>query len=156
MGLETWGDVGSAGTYRVYLEVSDTLCGGNIYGDGKPNCAYNHAIYTTGMRYLGRSIGHTFDNDAEVWTLGAMLNDSRNGSWRLTLAAGNLNREGQPDPANTVTPVKQKYRSANLVHRRSLQIGELQAEVGIESLDNQVTGEDDQDWRVSLNWHRDW
>ena len=44
-GMETWGGLGSLGTYRVYLEVSDTLCGGNVYGSGKADCAYNHPIY---------------------------------------------------------------------------------------------------------------
>jgi hypothetical protein len=155
-GIETWGTLGSVGTYRVYLEVSDTLCGGNVYGDGEPNCAYNHPIYSTGFRYKGRSIGHSFDNDAEVWTLGAMLNDSHDASWLLTLASGNLNRQGVSDPANTVTPVKKDYWNASLVHRRRLPVGEIQAVAGVESLDDPVTGHNDQDWRVSLNWRHNW
>ena len=156
MGIETWGDLASLGSYRVYLEVSDTLCGGNITGEGKPNCAYNHSIYTTGYRYRERSIGHSFDNDAEIWTLGAMLNDSHDGSWLLTLASGNLNREGASDPANTVTATKKKFQSVGLVHRRSLPIGEIQAVVGLESLEDDVTGEDEKDWRVSLDWQHGW
>ncbi len=125
IGLEAWGQAGDLGSLRVYLEVADTLCGGNITGSGLPNCAYNHPIYSTGMRYRGRAIGHTADNDAEIWSLGVLLNDADDHSWALTLSAGDLNREGEPDPANTVTPVKQEYVGASLVHSRSLPVGTL-------------------------------
>lgn len=154
-GIETWGRLGSLGDYRLYLEVTDTLCGGNITGGGTPNCAYEHPIYFTGMRYRGRSIGHSFDNDAEVWTLGAMLNDNHDGAWVASVAGGDLNREGSPSSTNTVAAVKTRYRSASLVHRRRLPIGELQGALGFESFDNRVTGETDDEWRISLTWkHR--
>lgn len=154
-GIETWGRLGTLGDYRLYLEVADTLCGGNITGDGTPDCAYEHPIYQTGVRYRGRAIGHSFDNDAEVWTLGAMLNDAAGGSWVASLASGDLNREGGPSATNTVAAEKTRYRSASLVHRRRLPIGELQGALGIESFDNRVTGQSDDDWRLSLTWqHR--
>jgi len=151
-GLETWGSLGSVGNYRVYLEVSDTLCGGNITGDGQPDACYEHPLYSTGMRYRGRSIGHSFDNDAEIWTLGAMLNDRHDGSWLLSLAVGDLNREGNPSATNTVASVKTEYESLTFTHRRVLPFGEIQASAGVESFDNTVTGKDEQDWRLSLNW----
>ena len=154
-GLETWGSVGAA-AYRVYLEVADTLCGGNITGNGPANCAYNHPIYSTGMRYRGRSIGHTFDNDAEIWTLGGMLNDAGGHSWILTLGAGDLNRVGSPDSANTVAAVKTRYRSAQLTHRRQLRLGELQAGVGFESLHAETGGGRDDDWQLFLGWRHAW
>ncbi len=152
LGFETWGGLGRFGNYRVYLEVSDTLCGANVTGSGKADMCYEHGVYTTGMRYRGRSIGHSFDNDAEVWTLGAMLNDPHDGSWLLTVATGDLNREGAPSATNTVAAVKTGYRSASLVYRRPLLIGELQALFGLESLDNEVTGASDDNWHFALNW----
>jgi hypothetical protein len=155
-GLETWGSFGALGDYRLYLEVSDTLCGGNITGDGTPDCAYEHPIYATGIRYRGRSIAHSFDNDAEVWTLGGILNDRGGGSWVASLAAGDLNREGAPSSTNTVAAVKTSYLGASLSHRRRLPIGELQAALGFESFEDDVTGETDDEWRVSLNWRREW
>lgn len=154
-GIETWGGLGTLGDYRLYLEVADTLCGGNITGDGTPDCAYEHSIYQTGMRYRGRSIGHSLDNDAEVWTLGAMLNVDAGNTWVASLAAGDLNREGEPGTTNTVAAVETRYRSASLVHRRRLSFGELQGAVGYENFDNRVTGATDEEWRVSLTWrHR--
>lgn len=149
-GVETWGSIGAAG-WRLYLEVADTLCGGNITGDGPANCAYNHPIYATGMRYRGRSIGHSFDNDAEIWTLGAVLNEADGHGWTLSLAAGDLNRAGAPDPANSITPVEAKYRSGQLTHHRRLRFGELRAGVGVESLEP-VDGGRDEDWRLFIHW----
>lgn len=156
VGLETWGSLGGLGRYRLYLEVADTLCGGNITGDGQPNVCYEHPIYATGVRYRGRSIGHSFDNDAEVWTLGAMLNDNQDRSWTATLAAGDLNREGSPSDTNTVAAQRTRYRSMSLVHRRELLGGELQGMAGVESFDDKITGDDDLDWRLSVNWRRSW
>ncbi len=156
-GIETWGEFGALGDYRVYLEVSDTLCGGNITGGGQPDTCYEHPIYATGYRYRGRTIGHSFDNDAEVWTLGTMLNDRYAGSWTAILAAGDLNREGvEPSLTNTVAANKTRYRSASLVHRRFLWLGEVQASLGFESFDDRTTGETDDQWRVGLNWRRTW
>lgn len=156
VGIEAWGQAGDLGSLRVYLEVADTLCGGNITGSGVPNCAYNHPIYSTGMRYRGRAIGHTADNDAEIWSLGVLLNDADDHSWALTLSAGDLNREGEPDLANTVTPVKQEYVGASLVHSRSLPVGTLRAGLGFESRDTPSTGATDEDWRLFLEWRQQW
>lgn len=153
-GIETWGRIEWLGDFRLYLEVADTLCGGNITGEGTPDCAYEHSIYQTGMRYRGRTIGHSFDNDAEVWTLGAVLSDTAGHSWTASLAAGELNREGSPSTTNTVAAVKTRYRSASLVHRRRLPIGELQGAIGVESFDNRVSGASDEEWRLSLDWRR--
>ena len=155
-GIETWGRMEALGDYRLYLEVSDTLCGGNITGDGTPDCGYDHSIYQTGMRYRGRAIGHSIDNDAEVWTLGALLNDNHAGAWVASVAGGDLNREGLPSSTNTVAAVKTRYRSMSLVHRRELPIGELQGALGLESFKNSITGQTDDEWRVSLNWRKTW
>lgn len=155
-GLETWGRIDTLGNFRVWLEAADTLCGGNITGGGLPDCAYNHPIYSTGMRYRGRSIGHTADNDAKIWSLGVLLNDDRDRSWSLTLTTGDLNRVGNPDPANTVTPVKQEYRGAQLLHSRALGVGTLQASVGFESRKTTDTGETDDDWQGFLEWRHEW
>lgn len=151
-GLETWGSAGSWGNYRVYLEASDTLAGGNFSDDGPPNVSYNHPIYTTGLRYRGRAFGHTADNDTEIWTLGAMLNDNHDGFWLLTLTDADLNRVGEPDPANTLTETHKEYRAAMLTHSRPLPIGRLQAGLGYEWEEDPATGENDDNWRAYLQW----
>lgn len=156
IGAETWGQLGSLGTVRVYLEVADTLAGGNITGSGQPNVAYNHPIYSSGMRYRNRSIGHTADNDSKLWTLGTLLNDVRDRTWALTLTAGDLNRVGEPDTANTLTQVKQEYLGGELVHGRKLPLGTLSASVGLESIKTPSTGDNDNDWRLFVEWSHQW
>lgn len=55
----------------VFYEFSDTFahCGGSRdIGD----CYYEHSRYTTGMRYNGRTMGSTYDNDAKTYVLGAI------------------------------------------------------------------------------------
>lgn len=55
----------------VFIELADSLadCGTR---DNIGNCYYEHSTYTTGMRYNGRSIGSTYDNDAKTYVLGAI------------------------------------------------------------------------------------
>ena len=156
IGAETWGQLGSLGTVRVYLEVADTLAGGNLTGDGSPNTAYNHPIYSDGMRFRNRSIGHTTDNDSKIWTLGVLLNDVADATWALTLAAGDLNRVGDPDTANTLTPIKQEYLGGELLHSRKLPLGTLRASVGLESVKTPSTGATEDDWRLFLDWSHQW
>jgi len=141
---------------RVYLEVADTLAGGNLTGDGSPNTAYNHPIYSDGMRFRNRSIGHTTDNDSKIWTLGVLLNDVADATWALTLAAGDLNRVGDPDTANTLTPIKQEYLGGELLHSRKLPLGTLRASVGLESVKTPSTGATEDDWRLFLEWSHQW
>ncbi len=152
VGIETWGHLEGLGTYRVYFEATDTLCGGNLTGGGKPNVCYNHPIYQTGVRYRGRAIGASFDNDAKIFTLGGVLTDERDHAWLATLAYGDLNRKGRPDPANTVAAVETDYGEAELIHRRPFWVGDWDLGLGYEYRKNRVTGESDDDWRVFLQW----
>jgi hypothetical protein len=154
IGLEYWGGLPNGIGYRTYVEVSDTLCGGNITGPGEPNVCYNHPIYRTGMRFRGRAIGFSADNDAEVVTVGGVmaLNDS---SWLFSITAGELNREGSPDPANTVTAVPADYLGLNLNYQRPLPLGQLRTGLGYESFDLGAAGRDEE-WRGFLEWRVDW
>lgn len=153
-GIETWGSLGHLGNLRGYLEVADTLCGGNVTNDGPANCAYDHPVYSTGMRYRGRAIGHTADNDSKIWTLGLLLNDRHDASWALTMKAGDLNRKGPPDPANTLTPVKQRYLGADLLRAQELGPGSLRVGVDFERME--AADDTDQDWHVYMEWRQQW
>ncbi len=151
VGLEAWGSAGRFGNWRLYLEATDTLCGGNLTGDGNPDCAYNHPVYATGLRYRGRTLGYSADNDAELYTLGLVLTGDDTRAWILSATAGDLNRVGGQDPANTVAAEPTDYRSLRLVHRRRLPFGALQVLAGVESFDT-ASGGTDSDVRVSVGW----
>ena len=53
----------------VFIEHADTvaMCWGI-----KGNCYYEHQFYQTGMRFNGRTIGSTYDNDAKTYVVGAI------------------------------------------------------------------------------------
>ena len=117
-----------------------------------PDCAYNNAIYKTGYRYRGRSIAHTFDNDASIFTLGTLLTDKQNNSWVLRLGYGNLNRKENPDDRNTVAEVKTRYREILLTHRRDIGFGWLNLGAGYDYRENTVTNEKTDDVRLFAEW----
>jgi len=133
------------GTWRTFLEWSDTECDFRLYrsirgdsGPGKPGCAYNHSTYTTGYRYKGRAIGHSFDGDSSVFTLGGMLTDHGDDSWLVTLAIGNLNRRNARP--STTAEYKTRYRDLEMVHRRDFWVGELGLGLGYDYRKDTVTG----------------
>ena len=54
---------------QTFVEYNDTRTShGNRY-----NLAYNHSLYRTGYRYLGRSLAASLDNDSEAITIGTTL-----------------------------------------------------------------------------------
>ena len=66
-----------------------------------PNITYEHSRYRSGYRYYGRSMGASFDGDAEVVTLGAFnfFDNGTNLSAKVSFAR--LNKEGS---IGTVVP----------------------------------------------------
>ena len=161
IGFETWGQSDKWGTYRFYLEWSDTTCNFALY-KGNDNtvqdCAYNHTIYTSGYRRYGRSIGHTFDNDARIFTLGGMLTDHKNNDWSFRLGVGNFNRKDNPKHRkpeinlNTVASVKTEYREIELGHKRDIGIGSIRLGLGYDYRKDTVTGIDTEDTRAFIDW----
>jgi len=143
-GGEISGFSDTLGTWRTYLEWSDTMCNFALYSsirdddDRFPGCAYNHSVYQTGYRYKGRAIGHSFDGDSSVFTLGGTLSDSGDNSWVVTAAVGNLNRASERPTTTAIN--KTRYRAFNLTHRRPVWIGSLYAGLGYDYRKDTVTG----------------
>jgi hypothetical protein len=160
-GAETTGYVQGFGSWRVFFEWADTECDFHLYrsirgddgpGDHNPNCAYNHPLYKGGYRYRDLSIGHSFDNDASVFTLGGMLMDNEDRSWLTTVAYGNLNRHGTPDARNSVAIQKTRYREIEVSHRRVFFGGELDLGAGYDSREDTITDDSEDDVRVFARW----
>ena len=103
-------------------------------------------------RYRGRRIGHSFDNDASIFTVGGVLIDNSDNSWMVTLGYGKLNRHGPEDIRNTVARVQTEYREIELSHSRSIAFGELSAGLGYDDRKNTVTGDSDGDVSAFLEW----
>lgn len=88
-GLDTVFTIGST-PVRLFAEYTETqvACGDN---PDSLNCYYEHGTYKTGYRYHRRAIGTTYDNDAKVWALGLIGQQSNQHQWTATLRMGELN-----------------------------------------------------------------
>ncbi|PKG37986.1 capsule assembly Wzi family protein [Psychromonas sp. Urea-02u-13] len=98
-------------TYRVsgqviktFFEFSDTNA--TCKGDG--NCTYEHSTYRGGYRYKGRSIGSTYDNDGQTYTLGFIGYSDNGNQWKSNLRYLdlNVNNSNSSSPGgNTAAPI---------------------------------------------------
>ncbi len=88
------GPAGNSGAHwRVVAEFADTVA--SAFNSTKNyNTLYEHGTYTTGFRYRGRTIGHTLDNDAKLFSLLLSLTDTRDWTYRLGYHHAELNRDG--------------------------------------------------------------
>jgi hypothetical protein len=152
IGGETWGAWDKLGSYRFYVEWTDTICNWQPGDDHKFDCVYNHHIYRDGYRYKGKSIGSPVDNDARVTTIGGVLIDHKDRSWLVNAAFGVLNRADVPDPRNTVASERTDYWEIEVSSKRPLWIGEAYAGLGYDYRKNMVTNISDGDVRVFFEW----
>lgn len=140
---------------RWYLEAAATNC---EFWKSEDNwdCAYNHSIYETGYRYRGRVIGHTSDNDSRIASLGVVLIDDEGTSWQGLVRYGSLNRGGAPDPANSLTPLRQDIWSIDLVHHRVTRYGRFEFGAGYERIDDFSDMQSSNEARGFIQWRSDY
>ena len=148
LGFEAW-ITPSAGQHywHAYAEFSDTACD-FVKSEPKFNCGYNNGIYTDGYRYRGRAIGHGIDNDSRSYSVGVDLVDSVGNNWSALVRAVELNRGGTPDNANTTTPTPQDLLNIELFHTRNAGPVSIEAGVGLDLIDDEVSGDSAEDVRV--------
>ena len=102
--------------WRAYLEGTDTyaLCSDGVNGDGSSNigdCYYEHSIYKTGMRYKGRSIGSSYENDASTLVFGLISQGTGETNYEFKFRWLQLNKDnsdrapGNDQIGNTVTEI---------------------------------------------------
>lgn len=131
-GVETWRVLPGGGQLRAFLEYADTTCSFNRPAP-RFNCAYVQGVFNReGYRYRGRSIGHTADGDAELWSAGLRWQTARSDEWNAHLRTGTLNRDGGVDARNTVSAVAADYSSASIGWRGARGWSDLQIQLGVE------------------------
>jgi hypothetical protein len=92
VGTETWGNLYGGGSWRLYLEYSDTTA--SFQSDPPQfNAAYNHGTYRSGYRYYGRAIGHTADGDSRITSLGGLFVLDNDHSIDWVIRNGEINRD---------------------------------------------------------------
>lgn len=166
LGVEAWGEIDAgwlSGRWRAHFEYSNTLA--SFYkSDPRYDTAYEHSIYTSGYRYYRRAIGAGLDADSEVLSAGVTLVDRNEHTWHALVRAGTLNELGDGAGRNaihSVAPEETRIFSAQLSHRRELQynglkLGTISAGFGLQSADNEITGESATDAQVFLQWTWDY
>lgn len=136
---------------RAFAEFSGTTC--QFYeSSSRPNCGYNNGIYQTGYRYKGRSIGHSADNDAEIFSVGGVAVQPDGDVYQGVLRFGDLNRVGAADAQNTVTATPAEYIEIELSHRKALDIGEFEIGVGLSQFKDVASDQEQNDTRVFVGW----
>lgn len=151
LGTEWSGSVAKRWSATVFAEYAETVC--QFYEDSEEyDCAYNHSTYKTGYRYRGRAIGHGFDNDAEVVSVGVVMVDAKDTQWRALLRIGTLNQGRWVDIRNTLTPTPQDILSIDVSHSRAFFFGTVEFGGGYEEIDDTVSGLSARDSRFYLQW----
>lgn len=80
--------------YKLFLEYSNTL----VFCGEDPtlfNCFYEHSTYQSGSRYYGRSLGSTYDSDAEVFALGLVGQFKNSHGLTSVIRYAQLNKDGE-------------------------------------------------------------
>ena len=72
------------------------------------------------------------------------------------LRYGALNRGGAPDARNSLTPTRQDIASIDLTHYRQIKYGRIGIGLGVERIDDEVSGKTTYDTRAFLEWRSDY
>jgi hypothetical protein len=127
-GLETWGGTRAGGSYRAFMEYSDTTV---EFYESSPafNVAYEHTSYRTGYRFRDRPLGYSTDNDSRLLTVGMMHATTADRDTTVLLRVGDLNR----DDAN-----RGGVEAGNRIAPRRVRLVDLEGEYGVPFMDGRV------------------
>ncbi|MBL4817814.1 MAG: capsule assembly Wzi family protein [Deltaproteobacteria bacterium] len=110
----------------VNLEYSDTQANCGPSGDTSQDCFYEHGTYQSGYRYYRRSIGSTYDNDAETWVLTLFSQRVNGNSWQIKFRDLKLNTNNRdrfpndPGLGNSVSKVAEQLKQLDLQYQFDL------------------------------------
>ena len=150
LGVEATARIGNV-SVRGFAEFAGTTCQFQE-SSSLPNCAYNNSIYATGYRYKGRSIGHGADNDARVYSFGGVAVEPDGDVWQVVLRSAELNRDGSPDLAHSLTPTPADLVSVEGSWRTTFGPGELEVGVGYSRFEDELSGDSRDDTRLFVGW----
>jgi hypothetical protein len=134
----------------VFIEIADSLadCGER---DNIGDCYYEHGSYATGMRYNGRTIGSTYDNDAKTYVLGAISQLGIDTRLTTKIRYLDLNYDNQdkapenPIIGNTVTSIAEQIWmiSSSVQHDYKNWRFTLATDFSHSTFDNDISNESD-------------
>jgi len=101
-GLEFWG-ASPLGGYRLRAEYTDTAASFNT-GTSEFNLAYRHHLYPQGYTYRGRIIGHSLDNDSQLFSVAGLLTRTNGDVLSVAIRHAKVNRDGTGSHAISEAP----------------------------------------------------
>ncbi len=126
-GLESNIALASGDQLGVFLEHANTTAGS--IGGKQFDTAYEHSVYKTGYRHRGRVLGASYDNDAQIYSLGvrhSQLTDAQTMSATISLIE--LNQFGGAG-ANTVSSTPVELYQLQLGYQRLALGGQLKVKL---------------------------
>jgi len=153
LGVEFYGSLGEL-SHRTHVEVTDSTCreGGFGFSDKKPNCAYEHPIYANGYRYLGKSMGHGMDGDGLSYSIGTTLVQSAGHVWNVSLRHMELNREGPPQPAHTISSIARDLTDVQVSYERDTRVGRFTIAAGYAEVEDALGDVKTSDTSFFVQW----
>ena len=139
----------SGNNLKGYAEYTNTTAG--ALGAEHPSVAYEHSVYKTGYRYRGRVLGATFDNDAEVITLGGAYQQMEGQLSKLSFSYMKLNEDGVPR-GNTVSSNAEKLFYIEASHQLFLADGKFKIGASYQSKELNTFQEDVDQTTIFTSW----
>jgi len=139
----------SGNNLKGYAEYTNTTAG--ALGAEHPSVAYEHSVFKTGYRYRGRVIGATFDNDAEVITLGGAYQQMEGQLSKLSFSYMKLNEDGVPR-GNTVSSNAEKLFYIEASHQLFLADGKVKIGASYQSKELNTFQEDVDQTTIFTSW----
>jgi hypothetical protein len=147
-GLEFWG-ASRLGGYRLRAEYTDTACAFNT-GAPEFNCGYRHHLYPQGYTYRGRIIGHSLDNDSQMFSVAGLLTRTNGDVFSVALRRAKLNRDGGGTHAISAVPAD--LDNVELRYSKVFRMGKVSIGLGYDDWSAPPDGASDV--RGSLDWQQ--
>jgi len=153
-GFESKAFFQSWGSYRLYLEYSNTSTSGFL-SIRTNNTIYEHGLYQSGYRYRGRVLGASWDNDSAVVNLGLIASNYENQELAVSYSSMDLNRDNTDRSfpgGNSVSKTHQKVNTLDIRFRYYFKKSYLDTSLNLKNktlATFDVTGK----YRVGVNYH---
>ncbi len=100
------------GSWRTYIEATDTSASTITNDRERNNITYNHSTYKDGYRHQGISMGHGIDSDSRMISIGTMLSRDNGDFWRVWAKHAKLNEDGKG--INPIAPNGKQWSAIGL------------------------------------------
>jgi hypothetical protein len=95
------------------------------------------------------------DGDGKMFSLGFMLLERDGDRLNILLRATEINRNGAPEPAHSVSATPQDIWNTEITYTKATRYGEFLVRTGYERIDDDATGKNDTNFDVELQWRVD-